>query len=234
MSFGNGFELSMPVAQLVAIMLRGLGETLYMTVGSTLFAYILGLPMGVILVTCAPDGLMPDRFLYRLLYESFNTITNVVRSVPFLILLIFIIPFTRAIVGTSLGMNATVVPLVISAAPMIARMVESSLKEVDGGVIEAAVSMGASNGMIIRRVMIKEALPSLIDGVAISMTTILGYSAMAGATGGGGLGSIAINYGYLRYQKDIMFITIVLLIIVVQIFQWLGSRISRGVDRRRR
>lgn len=238
MSFSDWFQLSMPGEQLFSMMLRGLGETIYMTVASTLFAYLLGLPMGVILVTTAPNGLMPNHRVYRALNaitnKAFNAITNIVRSVPFLILLIFIIPFTRAIVGSSLGMNATIVPLVISASPMIARMVESSLKEVDGGVIEAAVSMGASKGLIVRRVMLKEALPSLVDGVAISMTTILGYSAMAGATGGGGLGSIAINYGYLRYQKDVMFITIVLLIVIVQIFQWLGSHISRSIDRRRR
>ena len=196
------------------MILKGIQETLYMTLLSTLMGYVIGLPMGVLLAVSDKDGLKPNRVLYRIL----DVIANIVRSIPFLILLILLIPFTRMIVGKSYGSTATVVPLVIAAGPFIARMVESSLKEVDEGVIEAARSMGASNLRIIVKVLLVEARTSLINGATIAVGTILGYSAMAGTIGGGGLGDIAIRYGYHRYQADIMIVTVVLLVILVQIF----------------
>ena len=201
--------------EVVDMILKGIQETLYMTLLSTLMGYVIGLPMGVLLAVSDKEGLKPNRVLYRIL----DVIANIVRSIPFLILLILLIPFTRMIVGKSYGSTATVVPLVIAAGPFIARMVESSLKEVDEGVIEAARSMGASNLRIIVKVLLVEARTSLINGATIAVGTILGYSAMAGTIGGGGLGDIAIRYGYHRYQADIMNVTVVLLVILVQIFQ---------------
>ena len=201
--------------EVVDMILKGIQETLYMTLLSTLMGYVIGLPMGVLLAVSDKDGLKPNRVLYRIL----DVIANIVRSIPFLILLILLIPFTRMIVGKSYGSTATVVPLVIAAGPFIARMVESSLKEVDEGVIEAARSMGASNLRIIVKVLLVEARTSLINGATIAVGTILGYSAMAGTIGGGGLGDIAIRYGYHRYQADIMIVTVVLLVILVLIFQ---------------
>ena len=191
--------------------------------------YVIGLPMGVLLAVSDKDGLKPNRVLYRIL----DVIANIVRSIPFLILLILLIPFTRMIVGKSYGSTATVVPLVIAAGPFIARMVESSLKEVDEGVIEAARSMGASNLRIIVKVLLVEARTSLINGATIAVGTILGYSAMAGTIGGGGLGDIAIRYGYHRYQADIMIVTVVLLVILVQIFQMVGTTLANRLDKRR-
>lgn len=213
----------------VTMILMGLLETLYMTLFSTLLAYVLGLPLGVLLVTSEKDGIMPLPKLNKVL----NLIVNILRSVPFLILLIAVIPFTRFIIGTTIGSTATVVPLVIAAAPFIARLVESSIKEVDKGVIEAAVSMGCSPFQIIYKVMIPEAVPSLIVGAAIATTTILGYSAMAGIVGGGGLGDIAIRFGYYRYQKDIMIVTVALLVVVVQVAQEVGMLIARKRDKRK-
>ena len=200
-----------------------------MTLLSTLMGYIIGLPMGVLLAVSDKDGLKPNRVLYRIL----DVIANIVRSIPFLILLILLIPFTRLVVGKSYGSTATVVPLVIAAGPFIARMVESSLKEVDEGVIEAARSMGAGNFRIIMKVLLVEARTSLINGATIAVGTILGYSAMAGTIGGGGLGDIAIRYGYHRYQADIMIVTVVLLIILVQIFQMVGTTLANRLDKRR-
>lgn len=202
--------------------------TLYMTLASTIFAYVLGLPMGIALVITAEDGLRPNRVIYKLL----DIIVNVVRSVPFLILLILVLPLTRAIVGKGYGPTATIVPLVLAAAPFIARMVESSLLEVDKGVIEAAQSMGASLGTIIIKVMLGEARTSLIVGATIVLGTVLGYSAMAGALGGGGLGDIAIQYGYYRYQADIMWVTVILLVLLVQVMQYAGTKLSRKLDKR--
>jgi D-methionine transport system permease protein len=213
----------------ITMILVGLLETLYMTLFSTLLAYVLGLPLGVLLVTSEKDGIMPLPKLNKVL----NLIVNILRSVPFLILLIAVIPFTRFIIGTTIGSTATVVPLVIAAAPFIARLVESSIKEVDKGVIEAAVSMGCSPFQIIYKVMIPEAVPSLIVGAAIATTTILGYSAMAGIVGGGGLGDIAIRFGYYRYQKDIMIVTVALLVVVVQVAQEVGMLIARKRDKRK-
>lgn len=210
------------------MLIEGTIDTLYMTLVSTLFGYILGLPWGIALAVTDREGIKPNAFIYRIL----DIITNILRSIPFLILLILVIPLTRLIVGKSYGSSATVVPLVIAAAPFIGRMVESSLKEVDKGVIEAAQSMGAGKFTIITKVLIGEARTSLLVGVTIALGTILGYSAMAGTVGGGGLGDIAIRYGYYRYQTDIMIVTIVILVILVQIMQGIGMMISKKLDRR--
>lgn len=211
------------------LMLRdGVVQTLYMTIVSTLFAYLIGAPIGVLLVMTDKQGLHPMRVINILL----NIIVNILRSIPFLILLVAMIPFTRIVVGTSIGSTATIVPLVIGAAPFVARLVESSLKEVDRGVIEAGRSMGASTFTIIRKILVSEAKPSLITGSAIALTTILGYSAMAGFVGGGGLGDIAVRFGYYRYQDDIMIITVILLVIIVQIMQEVGTRIAKITDKR--
>ena len=208
---------------------RGIFESMYMTLVSTLFGYVLGLPWGVVLAVTDEGGIKPNRPVYRVL----DFITNIMRSIPFLILLILIIPLTRMIVGKSYGSTATIVPLVVSAAPFIARMVESSLKEVDKGVIEAAQYMGADTFQIILHVLLVEARVSLVTGATICLGTILGYSAMAGTVGGGGLGSIAIQYGYYRYQADIMVVTVVLLVLLQQIFQLVGMTIASRIDRRR-
>lgn len=211
------------------MLLEGTADTLYMTLMSTLFGYILGLPMGICLAVTDKEGIRPNSFIYKVL----DFIANLVRSIPFLILLILVIPVTKAIVGKSYGPSATVVPLVIAAAPFIARMVESSLKEVDSGVIEAAVSMGAGTTQIIWKVLLAEARTSLLVGVTIAIGTILGYSAMAGVVGGGGLGDIAIRYGYYRYQTDVMVVTIIILVLLVQILQGLGMMLSKKMDKRR-
>lgn len=212
----------------ISMLIRGIGETLYMTLFSTALAYLLGLPLGVLLVVTDKGGLHPLYWFNRTL----GIIINLLRSVPFLILLIAVSPFTRLVVGTTIGPTATVVPLVISAAPFIARMVESSLQEVDKGVVEAAWSMGASPMRIILRVLLPEARPSLLVGAAIVVATVLGYSAMAGVVAGGGLGDIAIRYGYHRYQSDIMLVTVVLLVLIVQILQEIGMRLAKVNDKR--
>lgn len=216
--------------QIITMIGQGILETLYMTLGSTAIGYLLGLPLGIALAVTDKQGIKPNRLIYKIL----DVISNIIRSVPFLILLIVLIPFTRAIVGKSYGSTATIVPLVVAATPFIARMIESSLKEVDQGVIEAAQSMGASTFTIIIRVMLVEARTSILVGMTIAVGTILGYSAMAGIVGGGGLGDIAIRYGYHRYQTDIMIITVVLLVILVQIFQSTGMLISKRLDRRKK
>lgn len=215
--------------QIREMILNGILETLYMTVVSTLFGYVFGLPMGVLLCITDKDGLKPHPVLYKIL----DFIANIVRSVPFLILLILLIPFTRFLLGKSYGSTATIVPLTVAAIPFIARMVESSLKEVDNGVVEAARAMGAGTMRIILRVLLVEARTSLITGATIAIGTILGYSAMAGAVGGGGLGDIAVRYGYYRYQTDIMIVTVILLIVIVQIFQSVGMLIANRLDRRK-
>lgn len=213
---------------MIKLLGNGILETLYMTVVSTALAYVIGLPLGVILSVTDKTGITPIPALNKVL----GFIVNLIRSVPFLIFLVAIIPVTRAIVGTTIGSTATIVPLVFAAAPFVARMVESSIKEVDGGVIEAAQSMGSSPLQIICKVLIPEAKPSLIIGGAIAITTILGYSAMAGIVGGGGLGAIAINYGYYRYQEDMMLITVLLLVVIVQVFQEVGMKIAKAADKR--
>lgn len=215
--------------QIREMILNGILETLYMTVVSTLFGYVFGLPMGVLLCISDKDGLKPHPVLYKIL----DFIANIVRSVPFLILLILLIPFTRFLLSKSYGSTATIVPLTVAAIPFIARMVESSLKEVDNGVVEAARAMGAGTMRIILRVLLVEARTSLITGATIAIGTILGYSAMAGAVGGGGLGDIAVRYGYYRYQTDIMIVTVILLIVIVQIFQSVGMLIANRLDRRK-
>ena len=207
----------------------GLLQTLYMTLASTLISYVLGIPMGVILVACDKDGVKPLPIVHKIL----DIIVNITRSIPFLILLIAVIPITRFITGTTIGSNATIVPLVMAAAPFIARMVESSLREVDKGLIEASLSMGASPFQVICKVLLPEAKPSLIVGAAISTTTILGYSAMAGIVGGGGLCDIAIRYGYYRYENGVMIVTVVLLVLVVQVFQEIGMKIAEKQDKRK-
>ena len=202
--------------------LQGLIETLQMTVVSAVLAYIIGMPLGVLLVVTDKGHILQNRVINLV----FGTIVNIFRSIPFLILLVFLIPFTRWITGASIGTVATIVPLTVGAIPIIARMVESSLKEVPPGIIEAAQSMGASPMQIIFRFLIPEAVPSLLLGGAINLATILGYSAMAGCIGGGGLGAIALNYGYYRYQTDVLLVTVVTLILIVQFFQELGTRLS--------
>ncbi len=210
------------------MLIKGIGETTYMVALSSLLAYVIGIPLGIALVVTDGEGIHP----VPIFNKGLGLIINLLRSVPFIILLIMVIPVTRAIVGKIIGCNATVVPLVIAAAPYIARMVESSLKEVDGGVVEAAKSMGASTWQIVVKVLLPEAKPSLLVGAAISITTILGYSAMAGFTGGGGLGDIAIRYGYHRYQTNMMLITVALLVIIVQLIQEVFMRMSRKSDKR--
>ncbi|MDU3490517.1 MAG: methionine ABC transporter permease, partial [Clostridiales bacterium] len=191
--------------------------------------YAIGLPMGIALFCTDKEGLTPNAFVYKIL----DVVSNIVRSVPFVILLILLIPITRAIVGRSYGTTATIIPLVVAAAPFIARMVESSLKEVDTGVIEAAKSMGCSNAQIIFKVMLVEARTSLITGATIATGTIFGYSAMAGVAGGGGLGDIAIRYGYHRYNVQIMIVTVILLIALFQLFQTVGMFIAKRMDKRK-
>lgn len=212
------------------MVVEGIFVTLYMTLATTFMGYVLGLPMGIALVITAPKGLRPNKIIYKVL----DVVVNVVRSFPFLILLIVIQPLTRIIVGKSYGPTATIVPLTLSAAPFIARMVESSLLEVDHGVIEAAQSMGANLWTIIWKVMIGEAKTSLIVNVTIALGTILGYSAMAGIVGGGRLGDIAIRYGYYRYDSSIMWVTVVLLIVLVQLMQYVGMKLSKKLDKRTR
>ena len=213
----------------ITMLLEGTRDTLYMTLVSTFFGYVLGLPLGILLAVTDKEGIHPNSAVYKVL----DVIVNILRSIPFLILLILVIPLTRLLVGKTYGSTATIVPLVIAAAPFVARMVESSLKEVDPGVIEAAQAMGSSPMQIIVKVLLVEARTSLINGATIAVGTILGYSAMAGTIGGGGLGDIAIRYGYYRYQTDIMIVTIVILVVLVQILQGLGMMLSRKLDKRK-
>lgn len=214
--------------EVIEMIAEGTATTLYMTLVSTLIAYVIGLPMGILLVVTAPKGLRPNRIVYKTL----DIVVNIVRSIPFLILLMLLIPFTRLVVGKSYGATATIVPLALAAAPFVARLVESSLLEVDHGVVEAAQSMGADLWTIIWKVLVAESRTSLITGATIALGTVLGYSAMAGTVGGGGLGDIAVRYGYYRWQGDIMIVTVVLLIALVQILQVIGTRLSRRLDRR--
>ena len=217
-------------SQVIQMLLEGIRDTLYMTFGSVIIGYCLGLPLGILLFVTNDKGLRPNKAIYRVC----DFIINIIRSIPFLILLILLIPFTRMIVGQSYGSTATIVPLVICAAPYIARVVESSLNDVDTGVIEAAKSMGASNMQIILKVLLVEARTSLMTGFTITTGLLLGYSAMSGTVGGGGLGDIAVRYGYYRWQTDIMLITVALLVIIFQIIQNVGTGISMKFDRRKR
>jgi D-methionine transport system permease protein len=213
---------------MLSLIVKGFWETLYMTLGSTVVAYAIGLPLGLLLILTDPQGLKPRPVFNRVL----GVVINLLRSVPFIILLVWVMPVTRAIMGTTIGSKATLSPLTIAAAPFIARMVESSAREVDRGVIEAALSMGASPTQVLLRVILPEAKPSLITGGAIAITTILGYSAMAGIVGGGGLGAIAINYGYYRSNSQIMLVMVIVLVLIVQVLQEVGSRIAHKTDKR--
>jgi len=210
------------------IIQAGIWETIYMTALSTLFSYGIGLPLGLVLSVTDKDGIHPMSGLNRAL----GIIVNIFRSIPFIILMIAMLPAAKFIVGTSLGNQAMIVTLVIAASPYVARMVESSIKEVDAGVIEAAQAMGTSSFKLVYKVLIPEAKPSLIIGSVISMVTILGYSAMAGTIGGGGLGQIAITYGYQRYNNDIIWICVILTILIVQVIQEVGTRIAHKTDKR--
>jgi len=211
-----------------AIIAKGILETFYVVLVSSFMGYAMGLPLGILLVVTDKEGIAPKVSLNR----GIGVVVNILRSIPFVILMVALMPFTRFVVGTTLGPNALIVPLVIGSAPYIARLVESSLTEVDHGVIEAARSMGATPAQIVFKVLLPEARPSLIMGAAIAVITILGYSAMGGFVGAGGLGTIAINYGYYRYQVNIMLVTVVILIIIVQGFQEIGNRLSKRADKR--
>lgn len=216
------------ISQYGALFAQGTVDTLVMTLASTLFAYIIGVPLGVLLVITAKDGLWPQRALNTVL----GWIVNVGRSIPFIILLVAIIPFTRVVVGTSLGVPGAIVPLTVAAIPFVGRMVEQSLAEVDGGLIEAAQSFGANTWQIVCKVMLRESLPSLVRGASITVITLFGYTAMAGAVGAGGIGDIAIRYGYQRYLGDVMIVSIVLCVALVQVFQSIGDLVARVVDKR--
>jgi D-methionine transport system permease protein len=210
------------------LLLQGTLDTIIMVTVSTVFAYLLGVPLGVLVTITAPDSLKPHVALNTVL----GWVVNIGRSIPFIILLVVLIPVTRFIVGTSLGVPGAIVPLVCAATPFVARMVEQSLQEVNPGMIEAAQSFGASIPQIIWRVMLPEALPSMVRGVSITLITLFGYSAMAGAVGAGGLGDIAIRYGYYRYQNDVLIVTVIILIILVQIAQSIGDFTARKIDKR--
>ena len=207
----------------------GLWETVYVTVLATLFAIVIGLPLGILLVTGDEKGIKP---MPGLLMKVINVIINFLRSVPFIILMVMVIPLTRAITGTSIGSVASIVPLVVAAFPFVARLVESSLRELDPNIIEMAQSMGASTMQIVLRVMLPESVPSLVNNFTLAITTILGYTAMSGAMGGGGLGKIAINYGYNRYKYAVLYLAVIVLVLVVQVFQSVGSKLAMRLDKR--
>jgi len=216
------------LAQYGALLAQGVRDTIVMTTVSTFFAYVIGIPIGVAVVLTSPGGLKPHRAVNTVL----GWIVNIGRSIPFIILLVALIPFTRWIVGTSLGVPGAVVPLVVAAAPFVGRMVEQSLAEVDSGLTEAAMSFGASTLQIVLKVFLRESLPSLVRGASITFITLFGYAAMAGTVGAGGLGDIAIRYGYQRFQGDIMVVAVVLCIILVQIIQVIGDVLARKIDKR--
>jgi D-methionine transport system permease protein len=224
------FIQSLFTPMLTQLLLQGLLETLYMVGVSLVLAYVFGLPLGVILVVTEPDHLWPNKVINRIL----SAVVNIGRSLPFIILMVAIIPFTRAIVGTSIGTTAAIVPLTVAAVPFVARMVQSSLKEVDHGVIDAALAMGASSWQTIMRALLPEALPSLFLGAAVTAVNLVGYSAMAGAIGGGGLGDLAIRFGYQRFQTNVMVMTVLVLIILVQAMQLIGEWVARRLDHRSR
>ena len=218
----------MDTGTLVSLLGEGLLQTLYMTLLGTLMSYVIGLPIGVSLIVTGPNGIRPVAIYNKVM----GFIVNVIRSVPFLILMIALMPYIRKVIGTGIGTSATTAALVVAAAPFVARLVEQSLLEVDPGVIEAAQAMGAGNFQIIRKVLLLEARPSLLNGAAVATINILGYSAMAGIVGGGGLGDLAIRYGLYRFQPSIMWITIIVLVILVQILQEVGIRVAAKMDNR--
>ena len=211
-----------------ALLAQGTIDTLVMSIASCVFAYVIGLPLGIWFAVTTPNGLRPNKAVNTVL----GWIINIGRSIPFIILLVAIIPFTRLVVGTSLGVPGAVVPLTVAAAPFVARIVEQSLAEIDKDLIEAAHSFGASNMQIIMKVMLKESLPSLVRGVAITFVNLFGYSAMAGTVGAGGLGDIAIRYGYQRFQGDVMLAAVILCVVLVQVFQTFGDWLARTIDKR--
>ncbi len=205
-----------------------LWETIYMVFVSVFFTIILGLPLGIILVITDNDHILPKPALNMML----SYIVNITRSLPFIILMIFIFPLTRRIVGTTIGTTAAIVPLVVASTPFFARIVETSIREVDWGVVEASISMGATPFQIITRVLIPEAMSSLVLGITITIINVLGYSAMAGAVGGGGLGDLAVRYGFHRFQTDVMIATIIVLIIFVQIMQSIGNKVAQVINKK--
>lgn len=214
--------------QIINLLLQGFLETVQMTVISTVVAVLIGVPLGVILVITSRGHIMQNEGLNKVL----GAIVNATRSIPFIILMVAIIPFTRLVAGTSIGTTAACVPLTLAAIPFLARLVETAIKEVNGGVIEAAQSMGATPLQIIWKVLLPEALPTLIDNITVLIVNLISYSAMAGAIGGGGLGDIAIRYGYQRFQGDVMLATIIILIVLVQVIQSLGDYLSRKVNKK--
>lgn len=224
------FDFSAFFAQYGDLFLQGTVDTLIMTCVATILAYVIGIPLGILLVVTSPNGLRPNRIVSTIV----GWIVNIGRSIPFIILLVALIPFTRFIVGTSLGVPGAVVPLVVTAAPFAARMVEQSLEETDSGLVEAAQSFGASTWQIVWKVYLKETLPSLVRGAAITFVTLFGYSAMAGTVGAGGLGDIAIRYGYQRFQTDVMIFAVLLCVVLVIVFQAIGDVTARKIDKRRR
>ena len=208
------------------ILIEGFYKTIIMVFFSTLFSVILGFIPAIALIVTAPKGLKPNNTIYNTL----DTVINILRGFPFLILMVAIMPLTKLIVGKSIGTTAAIVPLTIAAAPFVARIIESSLKEVDPGVVEAAKSFGASNTQIIFKVMLKEAVPSIISGLTLTIISIIGYSAMAGTVGAGGLGDLAVRYGYQRYQTDVMVVTVIILVIIVQVLQMLGNYLYKKLS----
>ena len=224
------FDFSAFFAQYGNLFLQGTVDTLIMTCVANILAYVIGIPLGILLVVTSPNGLRPNRIVSTIV----GWIVNIGRSVPFIILLVALIPFTRFIVGPSLGVPGAVVPLVVTAAPFAARMVEQSLEETDSGLVEAAQSFGASTWQIVWKVYLKETLPSLVRGAAITFVTLFGYSAMAGTVGAGGLGDIAIRYGYQRFQTDVMIFAVLLCVVLVIVFQAIGDVTARKIDKRRR
>ena len=214
--------------QVIKLLITGTLDTLQMTVISTIMAMIIGIPLGVVLVVTSKGHILENAALNKIL----GAIVNATRSIPFIILIVAIIPFTRMVVGTSIGTTAACVPLTLAAIPFLARLVETSIKDIQFGVIEAAQSMGASPFQIIRKVLLPEALPTIIDNVTVLIVNLIGYSAMAGAIGGGGLGDIAIRYGYQRFQGDIMLATIIILIIMVQVIQMIGDGLSKAMNKK--
>ena len=216
-------------ATLVQLVGTATGQTLIMVFFSTLFSFILGAPLGVLLCITSEGNLMPKSVLHQLI----DRIVNVLRSFPFIILMILLFPFSRLIIGTSIGTAATVVPLSIAAAPFVARVIESALLEIDRGVIQAALAMGSSTMEIIFKVMIPEALPPLVAGITLTIINLIGYSAMAGAIGGGGLGDLAIRYGYQRFRSDIMLAAVIVILVMVELIQFIGTKISTALAKRR-
>lgn len=214
--------------QIINLLIQGLGETLQMTVISTIVSMIVGIPLGVILVITGKGHIMENKAVNATL----GSVVNALRSIPFIILMVVIIPLTRIIAGSSIGTTAACVPLTIAAIPFLARLVETSIREINSGVIEAAQAMGALPMQIIRKVLLPEALPTIIDNITVLVVNLISYSAMAGAIGGGGLGDIAIRYGYQRFQGDVMLATIVILIVLVQLIQSCGDFLSRKVNKR--